>query len=237
MDSRMKPVCNSTALWAPAARGTSRGLAPPAPHLLQRGPGRGPVCRRVKLILVDACRRNILCGMCLIVEKPESDSPWKQTGFMLFDVPGPPPSKRGGSPSAARRTVRSTQNTAFSLTIWRKRGPDGDYTWEVERVWSVKLEHSTVVSCVRTCSKTPRLSCVPEGGPFFAAAAPAGARAPLKTIERYAFLKVRSAAAPVPVARKSLIFHCFALPLENREENNAFCAFARWSLPLFHWKC
>ena len=75
MGSRMKPVCNSTALWAPAARGTSRGLAPPAPHLLQRGPGRGPVCRRVKLILVDACRRSILCGMCLIVEKPESSHP------------------------------------------------------------------------------------------------------------------------------------------------------------------
>ena len=137
----------------------------------------------------------------------------------------------------ARWLVKSDNSTAFSPTIWRKRGPDGDYTWEVERVWSVKLEHSTVVSCVRTCSKTHRLSCVPEGGPFFAAAAPAGARAPLKTIERYVFLKVRSAAAPVPVARKSLIFPCFALPLENREENDAFCAFARWSLPLFHWTC
>ena len=137
----------------------------------------------------------------------------------------------------ARWLVKSDDSTAFSPTIWRKRNPDGDYTWEVERVWSVKLEHSTVVSCVRTCSKTHRLSCVPEGGPFFAAAAPAGARAPLKTIERYAFLKVRSASAPVPVPRKSLIFHRFALPLENREENDAFCAFARWSLLLFHWKC
>ena len=29
----MKPVCNSTALWAPAARATSRGLAPPAPYV------------------------------------------------------------------------------------------------------------------------------------------------------------------------------------------------------------
>ena len=32
MGSRMKPARNSTALWAPAARGTSRGLAPPAPY-------------------------------------------------------------------------------------------------------------------------------------------------------------------------------------------------------------
>ena len=59
----------------------------------------------------------------------------------------------------------------------------------------------------RTCSRTHRLPCVPEGAPFFAAAATAGAPAPLKTIERYAFLKVRRAGAPVPGARKSLIFH------------------------------
>ena len=58
----------------------------------------------------------------------------------------------------------------------------------------------------RPCSRTHRLSCVPEGAPFFAAAATAGARAPLKTIERYAFLKVRRAGAPVPGARKPLIF-------------------------------
>ena len=31
MGSKMKPMCNSVALWASAARGTSRGLAPPAP--------------------------------------------------------------------------------------------------------------------------------------------------------------------------------------------------------------
>ena len=31
MGSKMEPMCNSVALWAPAARGTSRGLAPPAP--------------------------------------------------------------------------------------------------------------------------------------------------------------------------------------------------------------
>ena len=63
-----------------------------------------------------------------------------------------------------------------------------------------------MVLCVRPCSQTTRLSCVAEGGPFFAAAAPAGARAPLKTIERYVFLKVRRAGAPVPGGRESLIF-------------------------------
>ena len=130
-----------------------------------------------------------------------------------------------------------TTLTAFWHAFGRKRGPRGDFVWEVVRLLSAKSEHLTVVSCVRPCSKTHRFSCVPEGGPFFAAAAPAGARAPLKTIERYAFLKVRSASAPVPVARKSLIFQRFALPLENRAENDAFCAFARWSLLLFHWKC
>ena len=44
------------------------------------------------------------------------------------------------------------------------------------------------------------LPCVPEGACFFAAAATAGARAPLKTIERYAFFKVRRVGAPVPGA-------------------------------------
>ena len=107
---KMKPMCSSPALWAPAARGTCRSsvfrvvgsgrgtekLERPSLNLTwrrtgQRGPGRGPDCHRVKLILVDACRRSILCGMCLIVEKPESDSPWKQPGLMFFDVPGPPP--------------------------------------------------------------------------------------------------------------------------------------------------
>ena len=33
MGSKMKPVCDSTALWAPAVRGTSRGLAPLAPYV------------------------------------------------------------------------------------------------------------------------------------------------------------------------------------------------------------
>ena len=36
MGSRMKPVRNSTALWAPAARGTSRGLAPSAPYVFYK---------------------------------------------------------------------------------------------------------------------------------------------------------------------------------------------------------
>ena len=64
----------------------------------------------------------------------------------------------------------------------------------------------------RTCSRTHRLSCVPEGAPFFAAAATAGARAPLKTSERYALLKVRRAGAPVPGARKPLIFSLLCPP-------------------------
>ena len=99
-----------------------------------------------------------------------------------------------------------TTLTAFAHAIRRKGGPGGDYTREVVRVSSAKTQHLTMVLRVRPCSQTTRLSCVAEGGPFFAAAAPAGARAPLKTIERYAFLKVRRAGAPVPGARKSLIF-------------------------------
>ena len=64
----------------------------------------------------------------------------------------------------ARWLVKSANSTAFSLTIWRKRGPDGDYTWEVERVSNAKLEHLTVVSCVRTCSKTTRVTALRMGG-------------------------------------------------------------------------
>ena len=42
MGAKMKPMCNSMALWAPAARGTSRGLAPPAPFCFEVvGSGRG----------------------------------------------------------------------------------------------------------------------------------------------------------------------------------------------------
>ena len=73
---------------------------------------------------------------------------------------------------------------------------------------SFECENATpsLVLRVRPCSQTIRFSCVAEGGPFFAAAAPAGARAPLKTIERYAFLEVRRAGAPVPGGWKSLFF-------------------------------
>ena len=58
------------------------------------------------------------------------------------------------------------------------------------------------------------------------------ARTSLKTIERYAFLKVRRVGAPVAGGRKALIFHGFAIPLENMKANDAFRAFARWSLLL-----
>ena len=60
--------------------------------------------------------------------------------------------------------MKSDNSTAFSPTIWRKRGPDGDYTWEVERVSNAKLEHLTVVSCVRTCFKTTRVTGLRMGG-------------------------------------------------------------------------
>ena len=52
-------------------------------------------------------------------------------------------------------------------------------------------------------------------------------------MERYAFLKVRRVRAPVPGGRKAFIFHGFAIPLENLKGNDAFGAFARWSLLLF----
>ena len=99
-----------------------------------------------------------------------------------------------------------TTLTAFAHAIRRKGGPGGDYTQEVVRVSSAKTKHLTMVLRVRPCSQTTRLSCVAEGGPFFAAAAPAGARAPLITVEKYAFLKVRRAGAPVPGGRKTLGF-------------------------------
>ena len=84
--------------------------------------------------------------------------------------------------------------------------PASDYGWVYVGFSTCTRPSGTRDSRGRPCSRTHRLSCVPEGAPFFAAAAPAGARAPLKTIERYAFLKVRRAGAPVPGARKSLIF-------------------------------
>ena len=51
-------------------------------------------------------------------------------------------------------------------------------------------------------------------------------------MEKYAFLKVRRVGAPVAGGRKALIFHEFAIPLENMKANEAFGAFARWSLLL-----
>ena len=52
---------------------------PPVP-----GPARSPTFviswGHHSLVPCRACQRSILCGMCLIVEKPESDSPWKQAG-------------------------------------------------------------------------------------------------------------------------------------------------------------
>ena len=74
---------------------------------------------------------------------------------------------------------------------------------------SAKSEHLTVVSCVRRCSITTRLPCVAEGGSFFAAADPAGERAPFETIGRYAFFHVRRACAPVVGSRKYLFLIVF----------------------------
>ena len=104
------------------------------------------------------------------------------------------------------------------------------------RLLSAKSEHLTVVSCVRRCSQTTRLPCVAEGGSFFTAADPAGERAPFETIGRYAFFHVRRACAPVVESRKSLIFNGFVHLLVSRGENDAFWAFARWSLPLMQAK-
>ena len=42
----------------------------------------------------------------------------------------------------------------------------------------------------------------------------------------------RRVRAPVAGGRKALIFHGFAIPLENMKANEAFGAFARWSLLL-----
>ena len=60
------------------------------------------------------------------------------------------------------------------------------------------------------------------------------ARASFKTIERYALLKVRRVGAPVAGGRKALVCHGFVIPLENMKANEAFWAFARWSLLLSH---
>ena len=110
--------------------------------------------------------------------------------------------------------------------------PHSDYSQVYTRFLTCTRTAGTKDLHGRTCSRTHRLSCVPEGASFFLAAATAGARASLKTIERYAFLKVRRVGAPVAGGRKALIFHGFAIPLENMKANEAFGAFARWSLLL-----
>ena len=74
------------------------------------------------------------------------------------------------------------------------------------------------------------------GGSFFAAADPAGDRAPFETIGRYMFFHVRRACAPVGGSRKSRFLHCFVYLLVSMGENEAFGAFARWSLPLVQAK-
>ena len=69
---------------------------------------------------------------------------------------------------------------------------------------------------------------------FFAVAVTAGGRAPLQTNERYALLRVRRVGALGLGARKALLFGGFPIPLENMEENDAFCAFAQCSsIPCF----
>jgi len=106
-----------------------------------------------------------------------------------------------------------TTLTAFSLTIWRKGGPRCDYTWGPVRDRIARTYHLLMDLRGRPCSKRHRLPCVPEGGSFFAAAPPAGEWAPSETIERYAFLRMRRACAPVRGARKSWIFGGFPIPL------------------------
>ena len=86
-----------------------------------------------------------------------------------------------------------------------------------------------MVLCVRACSQTPRLSCVPEGGSFFAAAVTGGERSPSETIERYAFPRVRRACAYDVGRRKAMIWGGFSHALVSRGENEAFWACARWS--------
>ena len=115
-----------------------------------------------------------------------------------------------------------TTLAAFWHASGRKGGPRGAFVWEGVRLWSAKSEHLTVVSCVRRCSITTRLPCVAEGGSFFAAADPAGERAPFETIGRYAFFHVRRACAPVVGSRKSLLFNGFSCALVSRGENEAF---------------
>ena len=121
-----------------------------------------------------------------------------------------------------------TTLTAFSLTIWRKKGPRGDFAWEPVRVRIARTYHLPMKLRGRPCSKTPTLSCFAEGGYFFAAAVTAGERSPSETIERYAFLQVRRAYALVVGSRKSLRFGCFSYGVVSMGENVAFWTFARF---------
>ena len=74
----------------------------------------------------------------------------------------------------------------------------------------------------RPCSKRPTLSCVPDGGSFPAAAAPAGERVPSENMQRYAVLKVRRACASVLGSRESLILNGFVNLFASMGENKAF---------------
>ena len=139
-------------------------------------------------------------------------------------APGPAPLERYGENGGSGGWGPLARSSSFALrprdrprarmagtVVFKGAEPDfcphSDYRWVYRGFLTCTRTAGTRDLRGRTCSKRPTLSCVPEGAPFFAAAAPAGARAPLKTIERYAFLKVRRVGAPVPGARKSLIFH------------------------------
>ena len=140
---------------------------------------------------------------------PRPPGPPRSRGMAKMGGPGAGGLWRGfvvclpSSRSATRADGRYNGFQGGEPDFW----PHSDYRWVYRGFLTCTRTAGTRDSRGRTCSKRPTLSCVPEGAPFFAAAAPAGARAPLKTIERYAFLKVRRAGAPVPGARKSLIFH------------------------------
>ena len=69
--------------------------------------------------------------------------------------------------------------------------PRSDYRWVYRGFLTCTRTAGTRDSRGRTCSRTHRLSCVPEGASFFLAAATAGVRAPLKNMETYAFLEER----------------------------------------------
>ena len=84
---------------------------------------------------------------------------------------------------------------------------------------------------VRTCSRTTRATALRMGG-FEAARWREKFR--LRHSETCGRGRVRDfhgAHLFFAGARRSLFFVGFALPLENREENEAFLAFVRWALP------